>query len=407
MQNYYATRYPEEKVYIYNAGISGDTTRRSLLRIGWDAEPLNFNKAVVNLGMNDVVYSNYDGTSAKESLRQASINDSKDALDDLIEMLGDIPITLSVPSPYDQTASGDGWNKNYFGANGGIRVLGKNMSLKSELPNISLVDYNTPMVNINSHMQKLDPSSSLINKDRVHPNALGQTIMAYIFLKAQNVPSTVSDIEIAADENQVVKNVNCAVESLDARTDGISFYYVPNSLPMPVHDKYNEANSLVDFTNDLNREIIKVTGLDEGRYTLSFGNSVAGTYTKEQLENGINIATLSSNPGQIKALAVNAKQTQRITAEKVIRDCAIIRHLLEIRGFDMNDPTSTQAGFQDILRTNPNYQTYIDKYNIYVTNADETNNVDNLRRQITNLIDEMYEINTPTPFVVTIAKVID
>jgi len=56
------------------------------------------------------------------------------------------------------------------------------------------------------------------------------------------------------------------------------------------------------LTQELNREIIKVGSLENGKYIVSLDGQGIGEYSADALANGINIATLTENPNQKKSI---------------------------------------------------------------------------------------------------------
>jgi hypothetical protein len=64
-------------------------------------------------------------------------------------------------------------------------------------------------------------------------------------------------------------------------------------MPMDMEDKVMALSvRSSDFIAALDQEPLKVTGLSAARYTLTIDGEKVGSFTKEQLEEGINLATL-------------------------------------------------------------------------------------------------------------------
>src|SRR5690606_18137659 len=86
----------------------------------------------------------------------------------------------------------------------------------------------------------------------------------------------------------------------------ISFDYLANSLPFPIDssermwgnsEKQYEALKLIPFTEDLNREIFQIEGLDKQKtYELKIDEVVIGRWNGLELANGINLAMLGHTP---------------------------------------------------------------------------------------------------------------
>ena len=59
-----------------------------------------------------------------------------------------------------------------------------------------------------------------------------------------------------------------------------------------------------DFVEAMDQEPLKVTGLTAARYTLKIDDEVVGTFTKEELTKGVNLATVAT-PMAKQAAAVH------------------------------------------------------------------------------------------------------
>jgi hypothetical protein len=119
--------------------------------------------------------------------------------------------------------------------------------------------------------------------------------------------------------------VNARVGNVSARGDAVSYLYAPAALPMPVDASYQTADGRyanVDFTEKMNREIIKISNLASGSYTVTFGQTVVGTFTDAELAQGVNIAALNTNPGQIQAQGVLDLNIQKYNAVTSLRNLA-------------------------------------------------------------------------------------
>ena len=66
-------------------------------------------------------------------------------------------------------------------------------------------------------------------------------------------------------------------------------------MPVELHDETNVlALRHSDFTEALNRETLKVMGLEGGRYRLEIDDEAVGTFDARELAAGINLATLNT-----------------------------------------------------------------------------------------------------------------
>jgi hypothetical protein len=150
------------------------------------------------------------------------------------------------------------------------------------------------MSRLNLELQESDPRFSLIGQDRVHPKELGGFVMAYLFLKAQGVPQFVDDI----------------LENANGRSE-FTFTRTAKALPFPVPVECAEALTIVPFMDELNQERLRVAGLSAGRYQLAIDDQPLGSFTAEELSNGVNLATFPNTPQNLQARAVENLDARR------------------------------------------------------------------------------------------------
>ena len=89
-----------------------------------------------------------------------------------------------------------------------------------------VADIWSEMQRVNSMMQKDDPYSTIIGKDRVHPASAGGFVMAYKYLTDAKENPTVSKVSIIAGEKPKVALLeNCDVSDLIS-VDGRRSLYI-------------------------------------------------------------------------------------------------------------------------------------------------------------------------------------
>lgn len=162
---------------------------------------------------------------------------------------------------------------------------------------LGLADLNTPIVAALEKARATDAElAKKIIPDRVHPGPGGHLLMAGELLKAWQAPALVSLVEIDAKGIRIVQSDNTGVSGL--KTDGsVSWSQLDKALPMPID--MNDAVILLavnssDFVEALNQQILKVTGLEADEYDLKIDGQPVGSFSKEQLAAGINLAMLET-----------------------------------------------------------------------------------------------------------------
>ena len=158
----------------------------------------------------------------------------------------------------------------------------------------------------------------------------GYLVEGALILLAQGNDEVVAsvDINVGDLEKSVIKNAEVVVS--EASATKVEYNYAPKAIPLANATWYKDADKLYPITEKLNQEIIKVTGLEEGTYTVKFVDEdlveyTLGSYTNTVLANGVNIAINDENPGQIQSKEAMAKQVTRKTKEENVRSMVATR----------------------------------------------------------------------------------
>lgn len=316
---YYATRFPDTQVKFFNCGISGNTATGVIRRMETDILIHKPTWSVVMLGMNDVGSSLYapgsDTIPMISEKRQDVLIHYRKNLELIIETLlvNKSNVILQKPSIYDQT--GILKSDNYKGKNDALEKCCHIIDELAAKYKLFVVDYWTVLSQINRAMQLADPTATIIGADRVHPGVPGHFIMAYQFLKTTISPHAVAAITINAQLG-TIQCANSTVRKFRISKDRIRFRGKINSFPFPVKLEAVPALPYTSFTNDYNRQVLQVLGIEEGVYRLYIDGADAGQFSADQLNHGINMALLTQSPlysrsGKLLALFEQYLQTER------------------------------------------------------------------------------------------------
>lgn len=327
---YYMTRFPEMNIRIFNGGIGGDTAFDMNKRLDGDIFSMKPTSLMVTFGMNDSGYYEYNGDNAKEfgeKKYQESIN-SFQQMEKRFKGLPDTRIVMVGTSPYDETAQIKD-NTVFKKKNETMKRLVSYQQESATKNGWEFTDLNAPMVALNQQFQQKDPSFTLCGNDRIHPDNDGHMVMAYLFLKAQGFAGKgVADMEINANKKQAVKAESCTVTNIKKIGKDLSFDYLAEALPYPLDTiargwgqkkSQAEAIKVVPFMEEMNREMLKVTGLN-GKYKLLIDDEEVGTWDASDLAKGINLAAESKTPQYQQALAVMHLNEYRWELEKTFRE---------------------------------------------------------------------------------------
>jgi len=292
IETYVVTRFPRLKVWFVHSGVGGDRVTGGWagsidVRLPRDVIAYKPTVMTVMLGMNDGSYRGWD-----DGIFKTYSTGYQHIIDTMKRALPGIRITVMQPSPYDDVTRppniDDGYNAVLVRYGQFVKELG-------EREGLLVADLNSPVVNMLEKAKAADPElAKNIIEDRVHPGPGGHLIMAEALLKAWNAPATVAAVEIDAAAGRVTRADNAKVTGLKCGSS-LSWTETDGALPMPV-DMEDKVMALSvrssDFIAALDQELLKVTGLSAARYTLTIDGAKVGSFTKEQLEEGINLATL-------------------------------------------------------------------------------------------------------------------
>ena len=187
VQEYYRKHFPEDKIKLYNAGVSGGNVHGSALRyFDADMEFFKPTHAVIMIGMNDIWRGHYMNAQEHYTDIKAERNriyfEGVALLAEKLYARG-VSVTFCTPTPFDDEMACE-------------TPAGKNLAMAltgyghfciglAEKYGAGVVDFNSALTHFNREMQKKDPAFSLCNADRVHPSELGHVFMALVFLRAQ------------------------------------------------------------------------------------------------------------------------------------------------------------------------------------------------------------------------------
>lgn len=308
-ETYVLTRFPQMSVTFVHSGWGGDRVSGGSggpvdVRLERDVIAYKPTVMTIMLGMNDGRVRPFD---------QATFQTFADGYRYIIEKMRaaapGIRITAIRPSPYDDVTRAPGFEGGY---NAVLVRYGQFVQELAQQEKLTVADLNTSVVAGLERAKATNPDlAAKIVPDRVHPGPGGHLLMAEALLKAWNAPAVVAAVEIDADAKHVTRHENTEVTGLTV-SNGLSWTEKDAALPMPYDAK--DATLMLalrssDFIEALDQEPLKVTGLTAARYTLKIDGETVGSFTKEQLAAGLNLAELPT------PMASQAAEVHRLTLE--------------------------------------------------------------------------------------------
>lgn len=409
---YYMTRYPNMNLRIFNGGIGGDTAFDMNKRLDGDIFCLQPTVLMVTFGMNDSGYFEYNGDKPKEFGEQ-KYQESIKNYNQMEKRFKELPHTRIVmvgTSPYDETAQLKD-NSPFKTKNETIKRIVEYQKESANKNGWEFTDLNAPMVALNQQFQQKDPAFTLCGNDRIHPDNDGHMVMAYLFLKAQGFAGKdVANIEINANRKQVANSVNCTISNIKKVGKDLSFDYLAEALPYPLDTiargwgqkkSQAEAMKIVPFMSEMNREMLKVTGL-KGQYKLLIDDEEIGIWNADDLAKGINLAAESKTPQYQQALTVMYLNEYRWEIERSFREYAWTQFaFFQQKGLLFANNRKAIEVMDENLDKNGWLKAHRDIYTRMMSDA-----VREARQQeMEVLISKIYEINKPVMRRIVLRKI--
>lgn len=289
IQDFVATRYPSLNITYHNAGVPGDKATGGYAgdaseRVTRDVKPWDPTVVTVMLGMNDGDYVPPD---------PKIFADYQAGYEKLLTMLRaaapSARITLIENTPYDEITHGT----EFAGYMATTEQNAKATPALAQREGLSVIDDYTPIKDLLERAKLADPSyASLLVPDRIHPSEPLHWIMAEAVVKAWQIDPVVSAVTLSASSHTVIQSLRTQVSEISANGNAIEWEQLDQALPLP----YNFDNSLMNFVlkvSDLastDQETLRVQDLQPGEYQLTIDKSAVGSFSAQQLADGINLA---------------------------------------------------------------------------------------------------------------------
>jgi len=308
-ETYVVTRFPKLDVSFVHSGWGGDRVTGGGggpidLRLRRDVVAYKPTVLTIMLGMNDGSYRAFD-----EKIFDTYAKGYQHIIGSVKEALPGIRISVIQPSPFDDVTQPPRFEGGY---NAVLVRYSQFVKELAEREKLSVANLNGPVVAALEKAMAADAElAKKIIPDRVHPGPGGHLLMAAELLKSWQAPAIVSVAEIDATAKKVANAKKTSVLELKAG-DAISWTQLDEALPMPV-DLNDPVIALAvkssDFLQALNQQTLKMTGLSGANFDLKIDGDEIGSFTREQLAEGINLAILPT------PMAKQAAEVHKLTLQ--------------------------------------------------------------------------------------------
>ncbi|WP_295664673.1 SGNH/GDSL hydrolase family protein [uncultured Mucilaginibacter sp.] len=408
---YYATRFPDQKISIFNCGISGDVASGIINRMDSDILIHQPDWCVLMIGMNDVNRGLYGKQKdsipgIKQQREQAIVNYKKNVEHIIKTLIGrKVRVILQKPSVYDQTSTMPA--ENFYGVNDALHQCGFFLEDMAEKYKLSIVDYWPILNRINLQLQQKDSAATIIGKDRVHPGPVGHQVMAYEFIKGTHADAVIAAMNIETKNGSKSTCKNCTLGNIRVTNKRVEFDCIERSIPYPIPPDAIDATKFIPIYKELDNESVMIKTLPEGQYKLQIDTAIIGIFSSSDLETGINLSQFTNTPQYQQAMTVLSAFKDLWKTESALRSIKYGEYKLLSDLQNKNDISAVQQLYlmkKDEYRVqkNPAGGFYESMFKSYMTNKPIEKE---LQISQGNYLNRIYILNRPIKHHYTILKI--
>ncbi len=309
VEDYFYTRFPQMRLKLHNAGVSGSMAWEALERFDRDVATYKPKYVTVPRGMNDGEHQPFD--------QMIFDNYRRDMMSIVrrIREMGATPV-LMTPTMFDarvrraQRPDADAESTAMY--NSVLAYYGAWLREVATEQGLGFVDLWGPLNGIAIEKRKTDPNFTLI-PDSVHPGPAAQVVMAAAFVRDLGLSRQLSSISVILNSNddQQVHATGGKLTELLWGNDRLEFVWHAEGLPWVLPQDAQAGAKLSELGHLLSSESLEVHGLRPGKYTLAIDGKEVGTYSHIQLERGIELQENANTPQYQQALSVAHLNRQR------------------------------------------------------------------------------------------------
>jgi len=338
IESYLLACYPELEIQTFQFGWGGERAPGFAARMENDLVPWQPDVVTTCYGMNDGSYRAYEEQIGKVY---------EDGMRKIIDRMKREGATLVVGSPgvvdsFTWQRGNPDFDQVYNDNLERLGMIAAKLAEENEMPHADV--FHTMLDAMKAAKAKLGEEYAVAGGDGVHPGANGHLLMACAFLKALGFDGQIGTVTVdlstgktEASSGHKVLNANGGTVELESSR--YPFCYAVNAAGL------KETIPLLPFTSfdeDLNRFELKVTGLKSESADVTFGSETK-TFTREQLESGINLASeFLQNPfvGPFEHLVHQVWQKQAFETTMIK---SIVTNFRQIPADLANDPEVQQS----------------------------------------------------------------
>ena len=288
VENYTLLRFPDRKVRFINAGRGGDTAAGGLKRLDRDVLDAGATVVIVAYGINDIGW----GTKADDEHRALYL----DSIRVIVGRCRARHARVYVASAALTNETADDGEASYL-----QRMCDDAMALARDLGEHS-IDVQRSMRTVHRSVRAARARAkdekdkpTMHAADGIHLNELGQVAMAFAILKGLDAPAEVSSLTLDARDPGQAEAVGCTVANAAGDAQRLAFDRLDAGLPINFGALGGLRFGYLPIGDELNRYMLAVRNLPEGRYDVRADDRPLGHWSADQLARGVNIASATAN----------------------------------------------------------------------------------------------------------------
>lgn len=340
VETYVRTRFPDWKGEAWNLGVVGDTAG-NMRR--YRAECLARKPTVItfNMGMNDVVHSNGRGFSRAVGRFLTNLTA---IVTETRTNLPNARLILCSPEPYETRMVRGAAEKSVI-----LRYASRRERDLARRLGVGFIDINGAYYRNYGISETFSIGMNLFTLDGVHYGPQGgHFLLAVAFLEGLGAEPHLAAATIDAASAAVRESRDVEIKDVRAAAGGLSFARRLKHLPFPaVNWQAAERQAWADrmmygryeIADRLNRDILTVTGLAAGAYSLNIDGRRYAVFAAEDFAEGVNLGEFCDSPDFERACALSDAVGRKQVAQ---------RRVISLTGAKKKDAEKTAAAEKEL-----------------------------------------------------------
>jgi len=290
IENYTLLRFPDRKIRFVNAGRGGDTASGGLARLENDVFSHGPTVLIVAYGVNDIGW----GVRADDAHKKKYLDGVRGIVDQCRQRKIRVFVCSAAATAESPAKSETGFLQKMCDEGMGLARSAGEQSIDVQR---SMREIQKRIAAANERRKDDKGKASLHVADGVHLTDLGQLAMAFAILKGLNAPADVSSVHVNARDGNVVA-AGCTVSDVERKEGGLEFTRLDEGLPFNYGIFYALNYQYIPLPGELARYMLRVEGLQEGKYQIAVDGRSLGAFPADRLASGVNLTFATADPWQ-------------------------------------------------------------------------------------------------------------